>query len=160
MNEKEMLLIFVVFVVLLYLFKPNWICDDFKNLIFSKSPNQVEKFNNNTLSQKVLLSTGVNAYSPMNSITPPWTNSTNVNGMNPMSDDLGLNFNMCSKSCCSQQYPTPFGLPSDPALCSLKDELVPSSYSCNNGWQDSGCLCMTKKQAKFLGTRGNNITSA
>lgn len=70
--------------------------------------------------------------------------------------DMGLNFNMCSKSCCSQQYPPPFSVtPDDFVLMSNKD-FVPTSYSCNNGWQDSGCLCMTKEQALFLNRRGNN----
>jgi hypothetical protein len=69
---------------------------------------------------------------------------------------MGLNFNMCSKSCCSDQYPVPFKMPIDSNVCDSKDEFVPTNYSCNNAWQDSGCVCMTKKQANFLGNRGNN----
>ena len=158
MNEKEMLVTFVVLVVLIYLFKPNWLCNDAKNMMLSKMPNQMERFDNDSKSQKVLLSTGVDAYVPMDNLIPPWANNVNSYGeVDTIADDLGINFDMCSKSCCSQQYPPPFGLPSDPALCESKEKLVPSSYSCNNGWQDSGCLCMTKKQAKFLGSRGGNI---
>ena len=70
--------------------------------------------------------------------------------------NMGMGFNMCSKSCCSTQYPPPFGLPVDPLVCGSKKEFLPSSYTCNNGWQDSGCLCMSKEQSEFLNSRGNN----
>lgn len=68
----------------------------------------------------------------------------------------GLHFNQCSKSCCSDQYPLPFKMPVDSAVCDSKDEFVPTNYTCNNAWQDSGCVCMTKDQADFLGARGGN----
>lgn len=91
----------------------------------------------------------------------PWAKNQDGYGEVDMLDDgmngnAGLNFNMCSKSCCSPQYPPPFPLGSDPLICNSEDEFVPSSYKCNNGWQDSGCLCMTKEQALFLNKRGNN----
>ena len=70
--------------------------------------------------------------------------------------DYTMNFNQCSPSCCSDQWPVPFKLPVDKMLCDSKDKFVPSSYYCNNGWQDSGCLCMTQKQSDFLQTRGVN----
>ncbi len=70
--------------------------------------------------------------------------------------ELGLSSNMCSKSCCSPQYPPPFNLPIDPMVCNSKQKFIPSSYTCNNGWQDTGCLCMTEDQANFLSKRGNN----
>ena len=91
----------------------------------------------------------------------PWAKNTGNYGESDILDDgaqgsLGLNFNMCSKACCSSQYPPPFSLtPSDMVLMSDK-EFVPTSYSCNNGWQDSGCLCMTKAQASHLNSRGGN----
>lgn len=95
-------------------------------------------------------------------LIPPW--ESELKGYGKIDDDWmenldgnsGLGFNMCSKSCCSPQYPPPFHVPVDPLVCNSKDEFVPSSYTCNNGWQDSGCLCMTKKQSKFLGSRGGN----
>jgi hypothetical protein len=68
----------------------------------------------------------------------------------------GLNFNLCSKSCCSQQWPTPFKLKHDPILCANKDKFVPTNYMCNNAWQDSGCVCMRKKQGTHLNDRGGN----
>ena len=62
----------------------------------------------------------------------------------------GLNYAMCSKSCCSPQYPPPFPLDKDVVVDKMKGEFVPTSYKCNNAWQDSGCVCMTKNQKDFL----------
>lgn len=70
--------------------------------------------------------------------------------------DTGLNFNLCSKSCCSDQWPVPFRMPVDKMTCSSTDEFVPSNLYCNNGWQDSGCLCLKKDQADFINSRGEN----
>lgn len=70
--------------------------------------------------------------------------------------DEGLNFNLCSPSCCSDQWPVPFKMPVDKMTCQSKDKFVPTSYTCNNGWQDSGCLCMKKEQAEFINLRGLN----
>jgi hypothetical protein len=68
----------------------------------------------------------------------------------------GLHTNLCSPSCCSSQYPLPFKLKYDRAVCQNKDKFVPNNYMCNNSWQDSGCLCLTKKQSTFLHNRGGN----
>lgn len=68
----------------------------------------------------------------------------------------GLQFNQCSKACCSEQWPLPFKMPVDSAVCANKDEYVPNNYTCNNAWQDSGCVCMTKDQAEHIGSRGGN----
>lgn len=68
----------------------------------------------------------------------------------------GLQFNKCSKSCCSEQYPLPFKMPVDSDVCADKAEYVPNNYMCNNAWNDTGCVCMTKKQANFIGSRGGN----
>jgi hypothetical protein len=70
--------------------------------------------------------------------------------------NLSLHQPLCSKSCCSPQFPLPFSLPSDKMICDSKDEYIPSGISCNNGFQDSGCLCMTKDTAKFIANRGGN----
>ena len=40
-----------------------------------------------------------------------------------------------------------------------KDKYVPSNIMCNNAYQDSGCLCLTKEQAGFLSNRGGNGTN-
>lgn len=63
---------------------------------------------------------------------------------------------MCSKSCCSPQYPVPFSLPTDKMVCNSGEKYVSSGITCNNGFQDTGCLCMTEDQAMFLATRGQN----
>lgn len=68
----------------------------------------------------------------------------------------GLHTNLCSKACCSSQYPLPFDLKYDPGVCANKDIFVPNNIMCNSSWQDSGCLCLTKDQAKNLYNRGGN----
>jgi hypothetical protein len=91
----------------------------------------------------------------------PWSANTNSYGEMDILDDgengnIGLHFNMCSPSCCSPQYPPPFPLPVDPMICMSEQEFVPSSYSCRNEAQNAGCMCMTKEQSTFLGSRGGN----
>lgn len=81
--------------------------------------------------------------------------AADVNKVNNIGD-AGMNFNMCSPACCSDQWPLPFKMPVDKMTCSSTDEYVPTSYFCNNGWQDSGCLCMKKDQNDFINARGNN----
>lgn len=70
--------------------------------------------------------------------------------------DESLSFNLCSKNCCSAQWPVPFSMQPDDFVLRSGEEFVPTSYKCNNGFQDSGCVCMTKKQSLFLNNRGNN----
>lgn len=72
-----------------------------------------------------------------------------------LDDDLNFKFNLCSKSCCTPQYPLPFSVPIDKMTCESKEELFPSNYTCNNSWQDTGCLCLTKKQSEFLESKGS-----
>jgi hypothetical protein len=100
-----------------------------------------------------------------NEIVPAWgleqDNSLNNYGLVDKLDDgnsglMGLNYNMCSKSCCSKQYPTPFTQDVDVVAESNSDNFTPSQYTCNNAWQNTGCVCMTKKQKEFLASRGNN----
>lgn len=69
---------------------------------------------------------------------------------------LGLHHNLCSKSCCSDQWPVPFKLKDDPLVCNNKHMFVKSPYMCNNPYQDSGCLCLTTTQAENLYSRGAN----
>ena len=69
---------------------------------------------------------------------------------------MSIQNNLCSRSCCSEQYPTPHKLSHDPTVCMGKDKYVPSQVMCNNAFQDSGCLCLTQDQAKFLTNRGGN----
>jgi len=94
-------------------------------------------------------------------IYPPWGNAVVNYGPVDLLDkgdneDAGLGFNFCSKSCCAPQYPPPFVLPDDDLVKKSKNKYVNTSYACNNAWQDSGCVCMTDKQGKFLASRGGN----
>ena len=69
---------------------------------------------------------------------------------------LKIENNLCSPSCCSEQWPTPFKQKYDPYVCQNKDKFIPSRIFCNNSFQDSGCLCLTKKQGRHLYNRGGN----
>ena len=85
-------------------------------------------------------------------------------GTNDKLDDgndgiYGLNYAMCSKSCCGPQYPPPFEVDKDVVVDKMKGDFVPNSYKCNNAWQDSGCVCMTKNQKDFLSSRGGNCNA-
>lgn len=53
---------------------------------------------------------------------------------------VSVQHNLCSKSCCSAQWPTPFKQKYDPYVCSNKSEYVSSQLFCNNSFQDSGLI--------------------
>lgn len=94
-------------------------------------------------------------------LLPPWYVNPNSYGEVDMLDDgmngnAGVNFNVCSRSCCSRQYAPPFAMPTDPMVQNADTEFVPNNYTCNDGWNDSGCLCLTKPQSEFLNRRGGN----
>jgi len=72
--------------------------------------------------------------------------------------EMGLNYNMCSKACCSPQYPTPFALENDEQVNKMKDNFVLNEYACSNAWNNAGCVCMTKEQQKYLSSRGGNAS--
>jgi len=70
--------------------------------------------------------------------------------------EMSIQHNLCSPSCCVSQWGTPFKQKYDPYVCQNKDKFVPSRMFCSNTFQDSGCLCLTKKQAKHIYNRGSN----
>lgn len=70
--------------------------------------------------------------------------------------EMSIQNNLCSKSCCSEQWPTPFKMKYDPYVCQNKSEFVPSNTFCSNSFQDAGCLCLSKKQNQFIYNRGGN----
>jgi hypothetical protein len=95
----------------------------------------------------------------------PWAKNGGVHpyGETDILDDgsmgnMGLNFNMCSKSCCSTNsvWPAPHSMTPDDFVLMSDKEFVPSSYSCSNSYQDAGCICLTKDQSRFMRSRGNN----
>jgi hypothetical protein len=95
-------------------------------------------------------------------ILPAWGSEsvTNYGKIDRLDDGyngaMGLNYNMCSKSCCGPQYPPPFNLEEDEMVKKMKDQFVPNNYSCNNAWNNTGCVCLTKKQHQYIGSRGGN----
>ena len=72
------------------------------------------------------------------------------------SGEMSIQHNLCSKSCCSEQWPTPFKNKYDPYVCGSKQKFYPSNYFCNNSFQDAGCACLSAKQTSFLYNRGGN----
>ena len=89
-------------------------------------------------------------------IIPAWTDDSDIPGFNQNFGNAGLGFNLCSKSCCSPQYPPPFSLPKDDIVLNSGEKYVGTSFGCTNTWQDSGCLCMTTEQGEFLDSHGGN----
>jgi hypothetical protein len=92
----------------------------------------------------------------------PWSVNKGNFGESEILDDgasgnLAMGFNMCSKNCCSGGvWPAPHSMPPDDFLLMSGKEFLPSNLTCSNGFQDSGCLCMTPQQSKFLLGRGSN----
>jgi hypothetical protein len=91
-------------------------------------------------------------------IAPAWgSNYGMVDGLDDgAGGNMGFHYNLCSPSCCSDQYPTPHKLPFDEAVCGQKGEFVPTNLQCNNAWNNSGCLCVKKTQFEHLVNRGGN----
>ena len=46
--------------------------------------------------------------------------------------EMSIQHNLCSPSCCSEQWPTPFKNKYDPYVCQNKDKFVGSNIYCNN----------------------------
>ena len=59
---------------------------------------------------------------------------------------------ICSPACCVPQYPVPFKITND----EIGSEYIKTGMTCNNSWQSTGCLCMTKDYDNFLRSRGRN----
>lgn len=80
--------------------------------------------------------------------------------VNKLDDGLkgkgSLVYSQCSQSCCTPQYPVPFKLKENKNVCKNLNNFVPTSYKCNNSYENSGCVCMTKEQSEYLSSRGGN----
>ena len=102
-------------------------------------------------------------------VEPAWSTSSTKSQSNSDFDKVGafesatnlgkntMAFNSCSKSCCSKQYPLPFKMPVNPEVAANMKDFVPSRFTCNNYWEDAGCLCITKDQSDNLAQRGGNV---
>lgn len=97
----------------------------------------------------------------LNGQEPIGVETTDNNSNLYMLDDgadgrMSITNNLYSKACCSPQYPPPFATPYDETACKTRQEYANTNYYGNNSFQDSGCLCMTKDQYKFINSRGGN----
>lgn len=69
-----------------------------------------------------------------------------------------LNNYVCSRDCCSTQYPPSFDMPKDPRV----DPSIhsTSNYMCSvfeaNKGDNAGCMCATKEISDYHTTRGGN----
>jgi hypothetical protein len=153
------IVVFIVIITIIYL-----VCSFGKNEGLVDMPTMLSTptYNPNLFQPGMANEIKNNNFEKMNqTVEPPWSNKVEkkadygkVDSLSPVR--MGLNYNLCSKSCCSQQWPVPFSLAPDKLVKDSGKEYVPSSYTCNNSWQDSGCLCMEKDQALFLESRGTN----
>jgi len=58
--------------------------------------------------------------------------------------EMSIQHNLCSKSCCSEQWPTPFKQKYDPYVCGSKDKFSSSGYFCSNSFQNSGLIARSE----------------
>ena len=64
--------------------------------------------------------------------------------------------NICSKSCCNTgNWPVGFDMQDDPWVLANRDKFVGTNQYCQGDYS-SGCLCLTKKQARHVLSRGGN----
>jgi hypothetical protein len=71
----------------------------------------------------------------------------NNNKYYDLENDKPMNYNMekivCSKSCCSTQWPTSESTyVKDPKID--MNEYLPTNLNCNDGINDTGCICQKK----------------
>ena len=68
---------------------------------------------------------------------------------------------MCSRDCCSPQWPVGFDTARDPRIQpgDVGTKYMPTGYTCLGtaaGDKGAGCACVSKKQYDMLGSRGEN----
>jgi hypothetical protein len=64
-----------------------------------------------------------------------------------------IDTNICSASCCGNQYPVGFDIKKDDRLADGK--YIPTNMTCT-GHHGTGCVCVTKEQRDYLTERGDN----
>lgn len=85
---------------------------------------------------------------------------TAIEGEVPMGDHLkSLNNYLCSRDCCSTQYPVGFAHEKDervdPSIHSTSNFMC-SVFEANKG-KNAGCMCATKEIKDYHSNRGNNF---
>lgn len=173
MHKKSKILIGLIIAILIFIIIYFWIKksknNDIEKLsdLDAENPQFVEGKQENITIKPKIIDAGSGTIMSGTDFDPsqymsPWYDAYTGNSKNYyLLDDgeggaAGLQYNMCSKSCCSDQYPLPFDMPKDKEIIENKSEFVPSNYMCNNAWQNSGCVCLTKHQANFISSRGGN----
>lgn len=143
---KNFLLVVTACIIIIWVIYPIWSdCEPFDSL-------QPMHYDPNT---KIATSQFVE----MPTIFPPWGETNDKYGSADMiGDTIGIENPICSKSCCTPQYPPPFMTQIDDITDKYKANLIGTSYTCNNPWQNSGCMCLTQQQSDFLASRGNNTS--
>ncbi len=73
-------------------------------------------------------------------------------------DDKSYTLGVCSKNCCTTQWPVPINLTEKskvtPDMVGKNKKYSRSNLTCNNGVINTGCLCLTKKSRAMLENRG------
>lgn len=78
---------------------------------------------------------------------------------------LKIDTNKCSRSCCvNSGWPYPDQIKDKEISDKDMEKYIPSNYSCNfgsnnnsgSGSSGSGCVCFTKEDSNYLGSRGGN----
>ncbi len=172
-TTKKVVVILIILIVVYFVFKKSEHLDASENVVITNKPNnkqdatelrQPEPEHSPVLyDRKTGIVTAASEFVGLpDEILPAWGSESVANyGKIDRLDDgyngaMGLNYNMCSKSCCGPQYPPPFALAEDKMVEQHKDKFVPNNYACNNAWNDTGCVCMTKKQHDYIQSRGGN----
>jgi len=70
--------------------------------------------------------------------------------------DKSYNLGVCSKNCCTTQWPVPIDLTEDSnvKLNEVGTKYFTTNMTCNNGVTNTGCVCLTDKSKKFLAKGG------
>jgi hypothetical protein len=128
----------------------------------SKQPNLSIPYSNDFLLNYASNVNFVDSMDSNNNYLPLNTNTV-------LSDNYKMNNEHCSVNCCGVNQWTPLmdpnygpitqGLNSDYAqwVENIPSGLVGSNFSCNNGNNGNGCVCMRKNILNNLATHGGNL---
>ena len=155
-NTKQMLLIVVIAVVLIWFVLPMLNCNNKEHLTLCDE-------NGCRDAQDIQNETGLIVAQDSSNIRKAYeadefNNEENEGDIvtdmivDPRVENASLLNSQCSPDCCDKQWPTPFNVKRDPSVCGK--DFVPSNYTCNNSWNNAGCLCMTRDASDVLNNRG------